>query len=249
MREDGLRRALLRIYWHLERILAPGLAFSQDQYEAFLARSVARGCRWLDLGCGHQLLPPWRRAREEALVARAHLIVGLDPEVQALRRHRTISARVAGDGSSLPFPNETFDLVTANMVVEHLANPQEQFCEVRRVLRPGGLFVFHTPNRHGHATVIAAMMPEGLKALGVRLLEGRMQHDRFRTYYRTNSKPEIHLLAERCGFRVASLEFIPSTAMFALVTPLAALELLWIRLTMRWFPELRSNLIVTLERG
>ena len=33
---------------------------------------------------------------------------------------------------------ETFDLVTANMVVEHLTQPVRQFSEIQRVLRPGG---------------------------------------------------------------------------------------------------------------
>lgn len=246
--QERLRRTLLRVYWRLERLLAPRLEYSQHQYETSLAGAVAPGCRWLDLGCGHQLLPSWRRDGEEALVARAALLVGVDPAIEALHRHGTITVRAAGEASCLPFANDVFDLVTANMVVEHLTNPFEQFREVRRVLRPGGRFLFHTPNRRGHPTILARLMPEWLKALGVALLEGRAEEDRFRTYYRANSKGEIRRLAERCGFRVVSMEFIASTAMFAIVTPLAALELLWIRITMRWLPELRTNLIVTLER-
>ncbi len=247
IRESKLRDALLRIYWRLERLLAPGLDFNQHLYETYLALVAAPGCRWLDLGCGHHLLPSWRRVGEEALVARAGLMVGLDPVIAALHQHRTIPLRAAGDGSYLPFARGVFDLVTANMVVEHLANPLEQFREVRRVLRPGGRFVFHTPNRRGHATILARLMPDWVKALGVALLEGRAEEDRFRTYYRANSREQIRVLAERCGFRVVNVEFVPTTAMFALATPLAALELLWIRITMRWFPELRSSLIVTLE--
>ncbi len=248
IRDSKLRDALMRVYWRLERLLAPRLEYSQRQYETALTRTVAQGCRWLDLGCGHQLLPSWRRDGEEALVTRAALMVGVDPVIAALHQHRTIPLRAAGDASYLPFAKGAFDLVTANMVVEHLANPLEQFREVRRVLRPGGRFVFHTPNRRGHATILARLMPEWLKALGVALLEGRAEEDRFRTYYRANSQAQIRFLAERCGFRVVNVEFIATTALFALAAPLAALELLWIRITMRWFPDLRSNLIVTLER-
>jgi len=229
-------------------MLAPHLEFNQQRYEAFLVRAVAPGCRWLDLGCGHQLLPSWRRDGEEALVARAGLLVGLDPVLEALRSHRTITARAQGVASCLPFANEAFDIVTANMVVEHLSNPVEPFREVQRVLRPAGRFVFHTPNLWGHPTIIARVMPERLKAVGVGLLDGRAEEDRFRTYYRANSKERIRVLAERCGFRVVSMEFIPTSAIFALAPPLAALELLWIGITMKWLPELRSNLIVTLER-
>lgn len=248
IQETGLRRVLLRTYWRLEKLLTPRLDYSQHQYEAFLARAVAPGCRWLDLGCGHQLLPAWRPDGEKSLVARAKLLVGLDPEIEALHRHRTIVTRAGGMASSLPFANEVFDLVTANMVVEHLSNPVEAFGEVQRVLRSGGRFVFHTPNLWGHQTIIARLMPERLKGVGVAILEGRAEADLFRTYYRANSKEQIRVLAERCGFRVVSVEFIAATAMFALATPLAVLELLWIRLTMNWLPTLRTNMIVTLER-
>jgi SAM-dependent methyltransferase len=248
IRDNKLRDALLQVYWRLQRLLAPRLEFNQHRYETFLAGAVAPGCRWLDLGCGHQLLPSWRRGGEESLVSRAKLLVGLDSAIEALHRHRTITSRARGVASCLPFASATFDLVTANMVVEHFPSPLEPFREVQRVLRPGGRFVFHTPNRWGHPTIIARMVPERLKAVGVALLEGRAEEDRFRTYYRANSQEQIRVLAERCGFRVVSVEFIPTTAMFALATPLAALELLWIRITVRWFPELCSNLIVTLER-
>lgn len=243
-----LLRAAFWVYGHLEDRLAPGLEFAQHTYEAVLARTVAPGCRWLDLGCGHQLLPLWRRASEQALVARVGLMIGLDPECDALRKHASITTRVVGDGSFLPFADGAFDFVTANLVVEHLANPLDQFREVHRVLRPGGLFVFHTPNRRGHNTVIARMVPERLKTIGVRVLEGRPPEDRFRTYYRANTRPVIDRLAGDAGFRVTTFDFVPTSAMFAVVAPLAALELLWIRLTMKWLPELRSSLIVTLER-
>ncbi len=248
MRPGWLRRMLFLVYRYLERVLAPGLEFAPNRYEAFLARTVAQGCRWLDVGCGHQLLPSWRRGGEQALVRKAALMVGVDPEVGALRMHTAISDRVAGDAAFLPFGDGTFDLVTANWVVEHLASPLDQFREVHRVLRLGGRFVFNTPNRRGHFVAIARMMPERLKAIGVRLLDGRVEDDRFRTFYRANSKPEISRLAEVSGFRVVNVEFVPTAAVFALVPPLAVFELLWIRLTMDWLHELRTAMIVTLER-
>jgi SAM-dependent methyltransferase len=242
------RRALYRIYWRLEGLLAPGLRYAQDAYEGRLGEAIPRGCRWLDLGCGHQLLPEWRRATEATLVQRAGMLVGLDPEREALRQHRTIALRIAGDATALPFADAAFDRVTANMVVEHLPDPRRQFAEIRRILRPGGRFIFHTPNREGHYVRLARLVPEAVKSLGVWLLEGRRPADRFPTYYRANSEGDIVSSAVAAGLRLVEIEFVASTALFAVVAPLAILELLWIRLTQRRFPRLRSNLVVVLER-
>lgn len=248
MSTEGLRLALFKLYWRMEKVLAPGLDYSQHDYERLLDRTVVPGCQWLDLGCGHQLLPDWRRAAETSLTGRAGLLVGLDPELGALRKHISIKARTSGSASHLPFKDGSFELVTANMVVEHLAQPVEQFREIHRVLRPGGQFVFHTPNLHGHATMLARLVPEGLKSTAVRLLEGRAEEDRFPTHYRANSARELQSLASEVGFGVRTLEFVASTATFAMVPPLVIPELLWIRMTMKRFPSLRSNLLVVLER-
>lgn len=248
MASDGMRLRLFKLYWRLEKWLAPGLDYSQHDYERLLGEVVRPGNHWLDLGCGHQLLPEWRRPAESELVGTAARLVGLDPEVEALRKHGSITARVCGSASDLPFGEGSFDLITANMVVEHLAQPLDQFREIRRVLRPGGCFVFHTPNLHGHPTVLARMVPEWLKSPLVRLLEGRVEEDRFPTHYRANSATELAAIAGQAGFEVTRLDYIASTATFAMLLPIAALELLWIRLTMRRYPTLRSNLLVVLRR-
>jgi SAM-dependent methyltransferase len=48
---------------------------------------------------------------------------------------------------SLPFEPETFDLITAFEVIEHLERWRELLAEANRVLKPGGLLLVSTPNR------------------------------------------------------------------------------------------------------
>src|SRR5260370_27734262 len=64
IRDSKLRDALMRVYWRLERLLAPRLEYSQRQYETGFPLTVAQGFRWLGLGCGHELLPSLTRAGE-----------------------------------------------------------------------------------------------------------------------------------------------------------------------------------------
>ena len=105
-----------------------------------LSGHVPRGGYWLDLGCGHQLLPSWQAAREREFIAWAGVVVGLDYDFESVRRHATIAFRCRGNIGALPFHDGTFDLVTANKVVEHLDRPERPFREISRVLRPGGIF-------------------------------------------------------------------------------------------------------------
>jgi SAM-dependent methyltransferase len=54
------------------------------------------------------------------------------------------------DASSLPFPDESFDLVFGHAVLHHLPDLAAAFREFRRVLRPGGVVAFcGEPSRYG----------------------------------------------------------------------------------------------------
>jgi SAM-dependent methyltransferase len=241
---------LRRIYWVLERNLAPGVQYAQNSYEESLFTSVPPGCSWLDLGCGHSLLPEWRASEEQRLTQRPRILVGLDPELGALRNHRGISLRVCGDGARLPFADASFDLVTANMVVEHLAEPASQFREIARVLKPGGVFLFHTPNGTGYPTLLARALPDSMRAAAAELLEGRAAgEDRFETFYRANTPSDIARIAKSADFGVDRIDLIRSGAMFPTIIPLAALELLFLRaLASPRLSWLRPNLIATLRK-
>lgn len=243
------REVCFSFYWKAQKIIVPLLKYSQTIYEDVLFSNSNNVEKWLDLGCGHQLLPSWRCENERYLVGKPSLFVGLDYDYYSLRNHKTIQVLVRGDISRLPFPSEAFDLVTSNMVFEHLSDPENQLKEILRILKPGGSLIFHTPNFMGYGTVLAVIIPESLKAKVIRFLQQRNDEDIFPTYYRINTERKIRKLAESVGFKVAKLRLIVSSAQLVMVPPLVIIELLFIRFLMTNIARrFRTNIIAVLTK-
>ena len=246
----SLRTRLFNIYWTLRGAIAPSLRYSQYWYEEALKRYVGPSVEWVEIGCGHAILPSWRANEERQLVKNCKAIFGIDYDLFSLKAHPNISKKLRGDVTKLPFRSEAFDLVTANMVVEHLDKPDEQFREISRILKPKGVFLFHTPNAYGYGVILSKLVPEWLKGKLIYLLEGREEQDVFPTHYKANTEAQVKALAKESGFEVLQLDLIATDAIFAMFPPLAALELLWIRLLMTQpFRSIRSNMIVALRKA
>jgi SAM-dependent methyltransferase len=244
-----LRKSVQQFARAMQQRITPGVRYHQDTFVEVLGTQVPHGGRWLDLGCGHRLLPSWQSAREREFITRAGTVVGLDYDFESVRRHATIRCRCRGDIGALPFASGTFELVTANMVVEHLDHPERQFQEVARVLRSGGIFLYHTPNADNYQVRIARLVPDGLKAMMAGMLEGRRSEDVFPAHYRANTAMDAARLARASGLSVARIDFVSSYPGLGMVPPLAFLELLGIRWLERPGNERwRHNLICALRK-
>lgn len=244
-----VRQALYRTYWRFERRIAPGLRSSQYAFAERLAAEMAGAPAWLDVGCGRRPFPDWMPDQERTVVARARHAVGIDLDLASLRDHQSYPHKLLATADALPFPSETFDLASANMVVEHLPNPAATLSEIRRVLKPGGRFVFHTPNRRHWPLWLAAHVPDRIKLPLVRFLEGRRAEDVFPTHYRFNDPRTIAREAARAGFSVERLDLVSTSATLVMLGPLVLPELLWIRALQRpALAGLRSNIVGVLRR-
>jgi SAM-dependent methyltransferase len=111
----------------------------EEQILPLAAEELAGATRVLDIGCG------------EGQVARlakrigADLVVGIDPTWNQIRiaSDRAGGIHVARAGADgLPFGDETFDMVVACLVFEHIREVDAAIAEVSRVLRRGGRFCF-----------------------------------------------------------------------------------------------------------
>jgi SAM-dependent methyltransferase len=194
MSVDTMRRSATveeRLY---PEVAAGGFARS-DHRMAFLVRLhgvLEPHMRVLDLGAGRG---KWAqdgarfRARLADLRGLCAQVVGADID-PAVLENRIVDERVViGADGTLPFPDASFDVITAFSVLEHVENPGAFAREVTRVIRPGGWLLGWTPNRHGYVGVGARLVPRALHARMLRRLEPRRQEeDSFPPVYRLNDR-------------------------------------------------------------
>jgi SAM-dependent methyltransferase len=245
-----LRRTLMRFYYASVKVFCPGLRNSQFAYRESLTTLVKPNTDWLDLGCGHQFFPDWMPDSlrlQQQLVNTCGSVTGVDAFDP--RPHSCGIPKIIANIEQLPFPNNSFSLITANMVVEHVENPERLLREVHRVLVPGGVFLFHTPNARYFEVAIAHRLPSGFVKRVAGLLDGRASDDIFPTFYRMNRDVDIRKAAVSSGLKVDTLRHVECTAQGVMLGPLVILELLIIRLfRLAMFERLRSDLVVRLTK-
>ncbi|MFN0065047.1 MAG: bifunctional 2-polyprenyl-6-hydroxyphenol methylase/3-demethylubiquinol 3-O-methyltransferase UbiG [Chlamydiales bacterium] len=100
----------------------------------------------LDIGCGAGFLT-------NTLAQSGHSVTGIDLSVESLevakKRDTTKNVKyIVADAFNLPFAPHSFDAVCAMDLLEHISDPQLVVQQAARVLKPGGLFFFHTFNRN-----------------------------------------------------------------------------------------------------
>lgn len=156
--------------------------------------------RVLDLGAGAGIV---EQTRFRGQVAH---ICGVDPDPRVKENPYLDEAHV-GVGEAIPCDDESFDLVFANNVLEHLENPDTVFREVARVLKPGGCFLTKTPNKWHYMPVIASCTPHWFHQF-VNQLRGRDSEDTFPTHYRANSRRDVRRVATNVGLEVERIELI-----------------------------------------
>ena len=101
-------------------------------------------------------------------------------------------------------PEDNFDVAYSSMVMEHLTDPEAFMKAICRCLKPGGVYLFVTPN--GRNLVVRA--GRGLRRIHLleivlRLVKGKQQVDEYHypVQYRFNTPEVIDLITRRIGFR------------------------------------------------
>lgn len=112
--------------------------------EIFKGEELA-DAKLLDVGCGAGLF-------SNQIVKQGYQVTGVDLSEESLsvaKLHDESKSveYIKADAMNLPFENEKFEIVCCLDFLEHVNQPEAVVAEVSRVLRPGGLFIFHTFDR------------------------------------------------------------------------------------------------------
>ena len=127
---------------HHESVLRSHRWRTAENSAAYLLPHLSSGTTVLDVGCG----PGTITADFASLVTPAR-VVALEISEDALASARTEIVRrgltnvdfVAGDVNALEFADDTFDVVHAHQVLQHVSDPVGALREMRRVTKPDGV--------------------------------------------------------------------------------------------------------------
>jgi len=102
--------------------------------------------RILEIGCGIGTVV-------NELSSKGHDIIGIDISSEAIeygrKKYSDIRLEVQA-AETLPYEDASFEAVLSFDLFEHIAAIDKHISEVRRVLRPGGYYLFQTPNRYSN---------------------------------------------------------------------------------------------------
>lgn len=161
-------------------------------------RQMPRARRVVDIGCGEGI------GMNSGVFARLRAEVdelwGVEPDPKIEPRAGVFDHFQHATLETASLPDGAFDLAYSSMVMEHVVDPEGFMAHVKRILKPGGKYMFITVNGKHYFTMIAGTLKKlRLDEMVLRLVRPNEVEDyHYPVAYRFNTPRAI----DRCCARV-----------------------------------------------
>lgn len=181
-------------FWKIRRNLKPLPRPEYRDYINFIEKylPINRDTKILEIGCGPQTLVEEMNGK----------LYGLDPLMNYFLSTYKMKKNVKweqGTGESMPYNNNSFDLIIVGNVLDHTENPTKVLGEVNRCLKPGGYF-FLVQNCYDSRLTAFKDFMEKIR-LGDTCHPHNFTLDKIKNILHSN---KLKLVSEREGFELSS---------------------------------------------
>lgn len=211
--------------------------------ERLLSKNLS-SCDVLDMGAGAGIVS---QMNFKGIAAR---VCGIDPDERVLN-NLCLDEGLVAYGHDVPYPDQSFDLIFSDNVLEHLPEPEKVFEEISRLLRPGGIFLAKTPNKWHYMPLIARFTPHRFHEW-VNRWRGREGVDVFPTRYQANTGGDVRKLAFSANLNVIQIEHVEGRPEYLRMTALTyIIGLVYERAvnSLSFLARFRILLIIELQKG
>lgn len=215
------------------------------EFHSMCRQAIAQGARILEIGAG----PSNPSSR---FLAGLGDVVGVDVDAEVKRNDALREAYVIS-GDQYPVEENAFDAAVSNYVLEHVSEPREHLREVFRVLKPGGVYLFRTPNRYHYVALVSSLTPHWVHVALANRLRGLDpdSHEPYPTVYRLNTRADILRHAQAAGFSVEELRMVEKEPSYGMISRLLFFPFMaYERLVNAsdFFGDLRANIFGVLRK-
>lgn len=145
------------VFYSVDRLVTHIEAGAIESLRGWYGRRLLAGSKVLDL------MSSWRSHLPDGLGEVVGLGMNANEMADNPQLHRFVVHNL-NRTPRLPFDDESFDSVVCAVSVQYLVRPVEVFEDVRRVLRPGGLFAVSFSNRCFPTKAVAVWLTSGDRA-------------------------------------------------------------------------------------